>query len=53
MTALQSHPLCQPVTVVETKAFSPDQFFFKVRADLPREHKLQVRVYWNQGHIDT
>jgi hypothetical protein len=40
------------VNVVETKAFSPDQFFFKIRALLEGEYGLQVRVYYNRGHID-
>jgi len=38
--------------VVETKSFSPDQFFFKIRADLIENHKFQARIYYNQGHID-
>lgn len=49
---LQSHPMCERATVVETKAFSPSQFFFKVRAEFTQGHKFQVRVYYNQGHID-
>lgn len=49
---LQSHPLCKNVTVVETKEFSSDQFFLRIRAELGGEHKLQVRIYYNRGHID-
>ncbi len=52
MTVLQSHPLCHRVTVVETKSFSADQFFFKVRAGIAERYHLQVRVYYNRGHID-
>jgi hypothetical protein len=52
ITALQSHPICEQATLVETKTFSPDQFFFKVRANLPEGNKVQVRIYFNQGHID-
>jgi hypothetical protein len=52
ITVLQSHPICEQTTLVETKTFSPDQFFFKVRADLPEGNKFQVRIYFNQGHID-
>ncbi len=52
MAILQSHPVCERATVVDTKAFSPVQFFFKVRAELAGGSKLQVRVYYNQGHID-
>jgi len=44
--------LCEKVTEVETKEFSLEQFFFKVRAELIGESKLQVRIYYNQGHID-
>lgn len=49
---LQSHPICQDVTIVETKEFSPDQFFFKVRAALSQEFNFQLRIYYNHGHID-
>jgi len=52
MAVLESHPLCQQVTVVETKTFTPDQYFFKVRAKLPEEHRFQVRIYYNRGHTD-
>lgn len=52
MAILQADPLCKNIAVVETKEFSPDQFFFKVRTELTEQHKLQVRVYYNQGHID-
>ena len=52
MAILQSHPICERATVVETEAFSPEQFFFKVRAELTGGIKLQVRIYYNQGHID-
>jgi hypothetical protein len=40
------------VNVVEIKTFSPDQFFFKIRALLREEHRFQVRVYYNRGHMD-
>lgn len=49
---LQAHPLCDSVWVAETREFSARQFFFKLRVDLPEEHKLQVRMYYNQGHLD-
>ena len=52
MAILQSHPICEQATVVETKEFSYDQFFLKVRADLTGQNKFQVRIYYNQGHID-
>lgn len=49
---LQTHPLCERVDVVETMTFAPDQFFFKVRAVLSEAHTLQVRIYYNRGHLD-
>lgn len=49
---LQAHPLCSKVSVVETREFFPEQFFFKIRAELPEKHNLQVRIYYNRGHID-
>ena len=52
MAILQSHPICERASVLETKVFSYDQFFLKVRAELTGENKLQARIYYNQGHID-
>jgi hypothetical protein len=52
MAILQSHPLCERTTIVETRGFSSDQFYFKVRAELPRDYRIQARVYSNQGHVD-
>ncbi len=49
---LQSQPLCDEITIIETREFSPDQFYFKLRARLPHEFQFQVRVYSNQGHVD-
>ncbi len=49
---LQSHSLCERATVVETKTFSPAQFFFKVRAEFTEGNKFQMRIYYNQGYID-
>lgn len=49
---LQAHPLCERTTIVETREFSPDQFFFKVRVELPEGYRFQVRVYSNFGHVD-
>lgn len=49
---LQAHPLCEQLTDVETKEFAPDQFLFKVRAELTGYYNLQVRVYYNRGHVD-
>lgn len=52
MATLQSHPICELATVVETKVFSPDQFFFKVRAEFTGGYNFQARIYYNQGYID-
>ena len=52
MAILQSHPICEQASVVETKVFSADQFFLKLMAKLTGENKLQARIYYNQGHID-
>jgi hypothetical protein len=52
MAILQPHPICKQAMVVETRVFSPEQFFFKVRAEFTGENKFQVRIYYNLGHID-
>ena len=49
---LQAHSLCKQVTNVETKEFSADQFLFKIRVELEGNDHLQVRIYYNRGHID-
>lgn len=52
MALVQAHSLCQQAEIVETKAFSPEQFFFKIRAELTGEYHFQVRIYCNHDHID-
>ena len=54
ITILQSNPLCRKVINVETKEFSPLQFFFKIRVSINALEKttLQIRLYYNHGHID-
>lgn len=50
---LQAHPICLDVKIVETREFSPDQFLFKVRSGLlPQGYDIQLRIYYNHGHID-
>ena len=49
---IQVHSVCENVSVMETVSFSADPFFIKIRADLTGQYKLQVRVYYNQGHVD-
>ncbi len=36
----------------EIQEFSADQFFLKIRAELIKGNKFQVRVYYNRGHFD-
>jgi hypothetical protein len=52
MAILQAHPLCDQVKVMETKEFSPHQFYFKIRAELGQNTRFQARVYHNRGHVD-
>lgn len=47
---LQADPLCKRVANVETKEFAPDHL--KIRAELAGKTSLQVRVYYNRGHVD-
>ena len=49
---LQSHPLCERTAIVETREFSPNQFYFKVRAELLHGYQFQTRVYSSFGHVD-
>ena len=37
---------------METEAFAEDQFHFKVRAQLTEAFFLQIRFYYNSGHLD-
>jgi hypothetical protein len=52
ITTLQGSPLCGMVRVLETQQFSEQRFALKVRADLVRGGVLQVRLYYNDRHID-
>lgn len=52
VTTLQTYPYCTSVAVVETKEFSDEQFFVKVRAELSGSVSFQVRIYYNRGHHD-
>ena len=52
VTALQGSPLCSAVQVIETQQFSARQFALKVRADMVRGDVLQVRLYYNDRHVD-
>ena len=52
VATLQTHPICGTVAVLETRSFSSEQFYFKIRAELIGGYNLQVRIYHNQGHVD-
>ena len=52
MAEIQASPLCRRAVIAETKEFSADQFFFKIRAEVTRTISLQVRMYYNRGHLD-
>lgn len=52
VTTLQLWPRTGRVHILATEQFSSTQFAMKVRADLQSEDVLQVRIYYNKGHID-
>ena len=52
VTSLQLSPLCNEVHVVSTESFSSRQFTLKVRTKLIDDSLLQVRLYFNEDHID-
>jgi len=52
MAEIQARPLCRKVAIAETKEFSADQFFFKIRVEVTKAISLQVRIYYNRGHLD-
>ena len=51
-SALENFSYSEVVRVVEVDDFSQNQFVFKVRAELSSGKTLQVRLYYNHGHID-
>ncbi|MBS1249398.1 MAG: hypothetical protein MAG431_00977 [Chloroflexi bacterium] len=52
VSTLQSFSSSKIVRVVESEDFSQHRFAFKVRVELVSGATLQVRLYYNQGHID-
>jgi hypothetical protein len=52
ITTLQGSPLCTAVHVLENHQFSEQRFALKVRAELAHGGILQVRLYYNDRHID-
>jgi hypothetical protein len=51
-TTLQLWPHTRHVHILTTAQFSSTQYAIKVRADLTNDDILQVRIYYNEGHID-
>ncbi|HLE27675.1 MAG TPA: DUF6516 family protein [Anaerolineales bacterium] len=52
ISQLQAWPNSREVRTLETEAFAEDQFHFKVRTYLPEPFQLQIRFYYNRGHLD-
>lgn len=52
VTTLQEWSLSRTVHILETRQFSVSQFTLKVRAELADNNILQVRLYYNAGHLD-
>ena len=52
ISQLQAWPEARNVQTLETKTFAEDQFHFKVRARLANRFQLQIRFYYNRGHLD-
>ena len=52
MTTLRADLRCESIVDVETRTFSEEQFFVKVRAQLGGGFFFQVRIYHNRGHYD-
>jgi hypothetical protein len=52
ISQLQAWPEARNVQTLETQAFAKDQFHFKVRARLTNRFQLQIRFYYNRGHLD-
>ena len=52
MTTMQAHSVCRDTKCTESRSFSAEQFYFKIRSSLSTGGTLQVRVYFNEGHID-
>ncbi|MBI4771126.1 MAG: hypothetical protein HY784_12130 [Chloroflexi bacterium] len=50
--SLQACSFCRTVAVAETKEYSDERFFIKVRASLAADLSFQVRLYFNRGHYD-
>ena len=38
--------------LAEVREFTPSQFFLKFKAILTGGYRLQVRIYFNRGHVD-
>jgi len=51
MTEIQASPLCRKAVIVETKEFSADQFFFKIRGDFPNLPNYPHHYHDEQGGV--
>jgi Family of unknown function (DUF6516) len=52
ISQLEGWPAASNIRTLESETFGEDRFHFKVRADLQEPHKLQIRFYYNRGHLD-
>jgi hypothetical protein len=52
VTNLQRNSLCHAYHIQETAVFSPEQFAFKIIAELATGGTLQIRIYRNSMHTD-
>lgn len=43
---------CDEPRIVETSFFSTEQFAFKIRTTIFSSFTFQIRIYFNQGHLD-
>lgn len=44
--------ICQAITLIENREFSPQQYVLKLHIALINEYLLQIRFYVNRLHID-
>ncbi len=52
VTVIESSGLCTNTQILETAAFTTDQFTFKIRTSLFSSYTLQIRIYFNKGVCD-
>lgn len=49
---LEGSAIVQEISLAETREFSSAQYFVKLRATLPGDYQLQVRIYVSGAHVD-